>query len=455
LDKLRIAFLLLAFAAFPTAAPAQTAGEVSGDAQLQKAYDDAFAAMLADPQNLDKTFAFAELAGRKGDFEGAISALERMLFIDPDLPRVKLELGTLYYRLQSYETARTYLQGALESPAVPPPVRDRAQSFLNEIDKRSSQHRINGWLMFGGRGQSNATQAPSGTAQFNFLGLIQVSAPLSSQFTKKGDFDLFASANAKYIYDFDDQNQNSFEITGSYYGNRQRNQTQVNVTYFELTAGPRVPIPSGWLWDGAVASVRPYAIFTYVDLKDDPFYRAPGAGFEVLTQVIPGTVVQLNLEGRDKRYQDSVDYPLLKDQNGSEILARMQVTQQITDELAALVSGTILKLNARNGSQGYRYYDYTLGLSYNYDAPFNLTEQSWNVTGAVTRGYYIYDQPDVFVNPDSTRYDRDWRFSVVGAVPVADDVTIIGTLGRTIRQSSIENFVFNNNYVTLAAQWRF
>jgi len=109
--------VLLLVALVPTGVPAQTAAEVSNDAQLQKAYDDAFQAMLADPQNLDKTFAFAELAGRKGDFEGAISALERMLFVDPDLPRVKMELGVLYYRLGSYETARAYLQGALESPS--------------------------------------------------------------------------------------------------------------------------------------------------------------------------------------------------------------------------------------------------------------------------------------------------------------------------------------------------
>src|SRR5438045_5620514 len=39
---------------------------------------------------------------------------------------------------------------------------------------------------------------------------------------------------------------------------------------------------------------------------------------------------------------------------------------------------------------------------------------------------------------------RDWRFAVVGSVPLSDDWTVIGTLGRSIRQSSISNFVYNN-----------
>ena len=56
--------VLLLVALLPSVVAAQTAGEVSNDRELQKAYDDAFAAMMADPQNLDKTFAFAELAAR-------------------------------------------------------------------------------------------------------------------------------------------------------------------------------------------------------------------------------------------------------------------------------------------------------------------------------------------------------------------------------------------------------
>jgi Flp pilus assembly protein TadD len=73
-------------------------------------------------------FKYASLASQTGDLEGAISTLERMLLINADLPRVRLELGVLYYRLASYEVARTYLETALKSPNIPPDVRSRASS---------------------------------------------------------------------------------------------------------------------------------------------------------------------------------------------------------------------------------------------------------------------------------------------------------------------------------------
>ena len=41
--------------------------------QIRRAYDKAFETMFKDPGNLEKTFSFAGLAIKAGDFEGAIS----------------------------------------------------------------------------------------------------------------------------------------------------------------------------------------------------------------------------------------------------------------------------------------------------------------------------------------------------------------------------------------------
>ena len=49
--------------------------------------------MIRQPANLDVLFRFASVASQTGDLEGAISALERMLLINANLPRVRLELG--------------------------------------------------------------------------------------------------------------------------------------------------------------------------------------------------------------------------------------------------------------------------------------------------------------------------------------------------------------------------
>src|SRR6188508_2215009 len=120
----------------PLAAPsahAQATPAADSKADLARQYDEAFQETLRKPADLDVLFRFAMLASQTGDLEGAISALERMLLINPDLPRVRLELGVLYYRLKSYEVARTYLEGVQKSANVPTEVRARADQFLAQI----------------------------------------------------------------------------------------------------------------------------------------------------------------------------------------------------------------------------------------------------------------------------------------------------------------------------------
>jgi Flp pilus assembly protein TadD len=78
--------------------------------------DRAFAAVIADPSNLDASFEYARIAAALGDFEGAVSSLERMLIFNPKLPRVHVELGVLYFRLRSFEAARSYFDQALAFP---------------------------------------------------------------------------------------------------------------------------------------------------------------------------------------------------------------------------------------------------------------------------------------------------------------------------------------------------
>ena len=90
--------------------------------EQEKQYDAAFQEMLRKPADLDVLFKFATIASQTGDLEGSISALERMLLINPALPRVRLELGVLYYRLGSYEVAHTYLDAALKTPRVFPSI---------------------------------------------------------------------------------------------------------------------------------------------------------------------------------------------------------------------------------------------------------------------------------------------------------------------------------------------
>lgn len=105
--------------------------------EQQRQYNAAFQAMLKDPGNLNVVMAYAQAATKTGDFEGAVGAYESMLIIDPNLPRVKLELGVLYYGLKSYDTSRLYLEQALASPALPADARKPAELLLAKMPKQT------------------------------------------------------------------------------------------------------------------------------------------------------------------------------------------------------------------------------------------------------------------------------------------------------------------------------
>src|SRR5262245_21642640 len=118
--------------------PAFAQGQDSPSPELKKQYDAAFEETLTKPGDLDVLFKYAGLANQMGDYEGAVSALERMLLINPDLPRVRLELGVLYYKLGSYEASRTYLETALKSPSLPADVKAKAEEYLAQAVSKTS-----------------------------------------------------------------------------------------------------------------------------------------------------------------------------------------------------------------------------------------------------------------------------------------------------------------------------
>src|SRR5262249_24884426 len=107
---------------------AQGFAQTAGTKSLKSEQQALFARMLKEPANLDVAFHYAEVSTKLNDFEAAIGSLERMLFFNPNLSRVKLELGVVYFRLGSYEMAKTYFTNAIKVPATPSEVRVKVRA---------------------------------------------------------------------------------------------------------------------------------------------------------------------------------------------------------------------------------------------------------------------------------------------------------------------------------------
>ena len=102
-------------------------------AKVQEQRDAVFKKMFADPTNLTLLFEYANLSILVGDLEAAIGVFEQMLIYDNELPRIRLELGVLYFRLGAFALANTYLKSVKEFNP-PPEVLNRVNQFLEAID---------------------------------------------------------------------------------------------------------------------------------------------------------------------------------------------------------------------------------------------------------------------------------------------------------------------------------
>lgn len=423
-------------------------GEALAQETPQAAYDRAFQGMLRDPGDLDKTFTYAQAAVGVADYEGAIAALERMLMINPDLPRVRLELGALYFRIQSYEIARTYLATALQAPNVPGEVRERVQALLAEIDKRVSPHRFSGSVMAGARYETNANAGPDNAA----VRVAGLPATLNNQFTSKEDWSAFAAANLAHVYDPQAPSGITIESTVTAYGNRHRDQKQVDLVVLEATSGPRLNLHPDTIGD---LSFRPYVIANYVTLGDNPYYWAGGLGLNFGKVFTPRTAGDLTIESRQRQFHDDASRPFNSDQDGLELTARAQIQHALTGDLGALFGLSVTDQNADAGSEANTEVAATVGLSKRYEVPLSPNGLPWTTTGTMTFARTEYGAPDPTVDPNTTRTDKDWRLNLATTIPLDRDWAMIANVGHSKRTSSIPNFENSNTIVSVGTTWRF
>ena len=417
--------------------------------EVQKAYDAAFQTMIADPGNLDKTFAYAQLAIQTGDLEGAIAALERMLFVNPDLPRVRLELGVLYFRLGSFAAAKNYFVSILDmKPPAPDEVRDKVAGFMKEIESRETRHHFSGSLFAGVKWQSNATTA-TGTGNVLVGG---IPATLDSQFTSKKDDNAFAALSLKYSYDMSPGSSDTWDVNMTTYFSRQASQKQVDVGLVEITTGPVLNLLPGNDYEPVL---RPYGIFTVVNVGGPRDYFAPGAGASFTFNPLPVVQHETVVEFRDRRFRDSFKSPNKTDRNGIEAQYRNKLTWAMFDNFAVNAGVGMTVQNTDDEPSANTEYSYTLGASLSLPSPLPFLGMPWSTIGSATRAFTKYDTPDPTISATKLRMDHDWRFSLTEAVPINDTYAMVTTLARTVRVSTLPNFEYTNDSFTVGLNMRF
>src|SRR5712671_2843703 len=342
-----------------------------------------FQRMFRDPANLDVTFAYADVSARLGDYEAAVSALERLLLFNPDLPRVQLELGALYYRMGSYELARDYFDKA--AAANPPPeVRARVEQYLTDIEKSQSRHHLSGYVFFGGQYQTDANVAGSSL-------ILSPVGPvvLGNQFVKQASGSIFGSGSLLYSYDMETQNHDTLEVTSVGYLNHyfNANVTRLDLGFVEVTGGPRFNFPNGGLIGDKPASFKAYLIGDEVGLGWNQYFAAVGPGIEYDEIIWNDVALRGVFEFRQKWFNNAPTRPLSTGLGGSDKLFSLSAAKPITENSALNLQFDFLNQSTQLAYYTNTTYAVTGAYRIRYDDPIGITPNPWETTAFVGRAW--------------------------------------------------------------------
>jgi hypothetical protein len=444
---MRILLVVAALAGLTVASSvyAQPATPVSADTRA--AFDAAFQETLRKPSDPTTLIRYAELAVKVGDLEAAVTALERMLLIEGDQPRVRLELGLLYFRLRSYEVARAYLDGARTSGRATPEIKERATQAIAEVDRLHGPSRLSGDLFLGLRYSSNANSGPSGAIRA--FGAPFVPNPTIS---RRADFSAVAAANVRHRYDLGRQDSGTLETDLGLYSARQFQVHEANVHVVDLTAGPRMSPFEG---DLSGLQLKPFLNARWVSVHDYTTYWAWGAGVEASMPFSERFRSTFTLLGRHREFINNPDAPTNDRSSGNEVASYLDFRIVLAPWLLLTAGGNVGRYTAATASESFWEYGFSASLSARFTDPLGINGLAWVLTASSGVQFADFDQPNLAVDPFIARRQTDFSIGLILAVPLDDRFTLITQAGYVQRASPLANYAYDSFSTMVGVGWRF
>lgn len=421
---------------------AQGAAEPTQE-QLQAERDRLFQEILKDPSNLDLLYAYAQVAIALQDYDAAIASYERMLIFNPDLPRIHLELGVLYFRAGSNGVARYHLELARSAANAPPEVKAKVDEYLAQIDEAGNTHDFDGSIFAGLRYQTNANAGPPDGTRVqvgNLPGLSEL-----DEGTAEDDFNAVVSGTLNHSWDFGNQTYDSWDTNFFYYGALHFEQDELNLGTTELKTGPQF---NEVLTRGL--SLRPYASATWIGLDDGTYYWSFGGGLQAEYDLSARTTLSLDGQYRRRLYDEQYD-----DREGSQYLGQASLRWILGARDLVTLSGALVRTTAEGEWRA----SWEGGGSIAYTHLFNETRELLGAPLATTvyaGGRYTgYDGPDPLIEPGTTRADRELRAGGSLVLSLAEDLSLVGTLEYRDVESNIDFYSYDNLAVTVGMLYRF
>jgi Tetratricopeptide repeat len=407
-----------------------------------------FQKMLRDPKNIEITFAYVKVATANGDYEAAIGALERILFYQPGLARVKYELGSLYFRLGSYEMARRYFREALASPDIDPITKDRVEASLPDTEKQLQQNRVSGFMNTGIRYQTNANYAPSS-------GLVSLGGQelaLLPSATKKSDSNWFGITGISDDYDLNNQRGDTLETRFVGYVTEQERFSNLDVGLFDLSFGPRLALAPDLL---PGATIKPYIVGGNTWLGGTSYLASGGAGISASFPVGTRFTIVPDFEWRRVDVNTGDVLPISTFNSGDWLTTGLAVSTKIGEQMSLQAGGIYRRSESPLDFNSYDQWEGEAALTYSFAPPFSSISHNWSVSPFARLIRTAFDAANPFIDPTTVRRDNEWITGIAVDMPLTKTFGISTIIQYDHTDSTLPNYGQDNLSVMVGPTARF
>lgn len=406
------------------------------------------AEVLHAPRNFDLVFQYVHVSEALGDYEAAISALERVLAFAPHLARANFELATLYFRLGSYDNAVHYFKAAGAAPDLPVILRARLTAYLPEAEKQLQPIRWSGFLQTGIGYQSNVAALPD----MGGLSLFGHTAPQGANVPRRSDGEVFGLAKISNVYDFENQRGDRIETNFVGYGTGQFTLSQFDLGYVEADIGPRLALDPA-TWPGV--TIKPYVVGNLSWIGGTSYLNSGGAGVTLGFDTARDWSLQPDVEWRRLSVNNPGTYQVTALGDGDYISASVDGIYRLTDLMSLDVRPIYVRAAARNPWQSFNQGGFRIAFHDEFAPPFPWMALQWTVMPYFSALWDGFDAPDGAVNPNVRRSDFAYYGGILLDMPISANFGLSGMVQYARTNSNLPNFTNDDVTVLFGPTARF
>lgn len=403
-----------------------------GDNEPAISYDD----VLANPDNVDLNYRFARQQVRQGDLKGAAATLQRILLVNPDLPKVRLFYAVVLYRLDDLAESELELK-RLSELKLTDDVRKELDVYQKAVAKRQKTNHLSGQLGIGWEFDDNRNATPA-SGHFLFA-----DTPINAGTPRTSDTSLLFLGSVQEKHAFSGNNEASIGL--DYFRSEQTQLKNLNIQAYALNAGDSIRTP----WD---FTLKPSLIFDHALIAQSTFLRDRGLDLRAERKISQSTLLFADFSDV---YNDYVNAPSFQTAHGfTGIKADFTVGAErvLSPHQKVTVSGAYGVKHAINNI--YAYDRTALDVSH-----MLLFAKGAFLVSGLSLHYDYYPHPDVFISA-FRRTDKTARLNLtLGAPmtfihPVLKDVVGTITYEYYWANSSVTNYGYTNNKIAALLTYR-